>query len=1005
MTNETIKEELQNLVDRYEENKEQYEQTTYNETEVRNDFLNPFFELLGWDVLNTQKLSQGLREVKLESNVEVEEGEGIRKKKPDYEFRFARERKFFLEAKKPQVNILKDSKPAFQVKRYGWSAKLKISVLSNFKDIIIYDCTMQPNEKDAINKGIIAQYNYKEYVEKFDEIYKLLSKESVINGEFDTLYDSIEVSYTRKPFDDHFLEQIRKWRESLTIDIINNNQGITSIDINRFIQCFINRIIFLRICEDKQIEKYNVLKEINTYDQLKKLFGESDKKYNSGLFELIEGHELNISDEIIIRIFADLYYPNSIYAFEVIEPHILGAIYEMFLKEEVQVDSDKGFTIEKKEKMVDSQGVVTTPKYIVDTMVEQLMDKLLDKKSIEQIGALKIADICCGSGMFLLGVYDYLVEYYTKYYMKKYNINEGYIEEKELFLQPNQAITLSIEEKKNILLNNIFGVDIDPLAVEVAKFSLVLKMIEDSSPQEVEEYIKTYKCAILPNLDCNIRCGNSLVGMDYLELDDLSQEAEVISKINPFDWESEFFSQLCIDGFDAIIGNPPYIRTQNIIKYLNEEYQYIKHDSANYVTAKTELLDEYLLFIEKATKLLKEDGKLLYLVPNKFLSLQNGKCLRKYISENKYLSNLSNFYSNQIIPKRSTYLCVLELTKKENKEFAFKDIENVYLWRAGEEIKEKVYPIEYITEEPWIFWSEDNEEKLKNLDKTCKPLESFCDIYVGLQTSNDNIYIISPNTQDENYVYFTDYNGVDRKVERGILRPCIYDAQIEQFVDIDPNAYIVFPYKEMNGRTAILYTVEEMESDFPECYSYLKEYKEVLLERSIQNITDENWFKYGRSQSIGRFLNEKESLIWPVLSLKANYVYDEGTTLFTGGGNGPYYGLRMKNNCELKIEYIQAMLSYSFIEGLVKEKATTFRGAYYSHGKQFIKGLPIKDIDFSNQREVDLYNNIVNLMGQIKDINNKISNSKNKHDKNIQERIFEAKKIALDKDIQELYGI
>lgn len=157
----------------------EYKRSTYNETEVRVDFVNPFFKALGWDIDNEAGLPQHLREVTHEATVLVDEGGKKKGKKPDYSFKVGTELFFYLETKKPAVDITVDDAPAFQLRRYGWSGNLKVSVLTNFTDLYIYDCTIRPLESDKLGTAIVAHYNYTEYVDKFDEIYGLLSKEAV----------------------------------------------------------------------------------------------------------------------------------------------------------------------------------------------------------------------------------------------------------------------------------------------------------------------------------------------------------------------------------------------------------------------------------------------------------------------------------------------------------------------------------------------------------------------------------------------------------------------------------------------------------------------------------------------------------------------------------------------------------------------------------------------------------------------------------------------------------
>lgn len=505
---------LLKLVEAYQKHFKQYNRPDYNETEVRNDFVNPFFEILGWDVQNKKNLPQHLREVKHEASVFVEENGKQVKKKPDYEFHVGSTPYFFLETKKPNVDIMASKEAAFQTRRYGWNGNLEISVLSNFTDLVIYDTSVRPNENDKPSVAQVAHFHFTEYVDKFDEISRLLSYETVVSGAFEKTFENISSSLKKEPFDKYFLSQIKEWRLVLSEDIVKNNSTINQETLNIFVQKLINRIVFLRICEDRELEKYESLKNIGTYAELKKVFTAADKKYDSGLFELIDGEQFEISDSILVDIFKELYYPNSCYEFSIVDPFIIGQIYELFLEEEIVI-KDGIVVAERKPEIVDSQGVVNTPKNIADIIVKTTLTPLFSDEKFTEWDSYRIADICCGSGNFLLSAYEFIINRYIEYYMK--NCLDMAIQKGLLISDVGNNFKLSYEKKREILQNNIWGVDIDILAVEVAKFSLLIKLIEDSSLYEMESFVKNNNCRILPSLDNNIKNGNSLVDEKYIE--------------------------------------------------------------------------------------------------------------------------------------------------------------------------------------------------------------------------------------------------------------------------------------------------------------------------------------------------------------------------------------------------------------------------------------------------------------------------------------------------------
>lgn len=995
----TTKRFVADLVRTYNENYTQFQRATYNETQVRVDFVNRFFRLLGWDVDNERGLPQHLREVTHEATVVVEENGVHRSKKPDYSFKVGTEVLFFLETKKPAVNITVDAAPAFQLRRYGWSGNLKISVLTNFSDMYIYDCSIRPREGDDIGVAMIAHYHFDEYVEKFEEIYKMLSKESVLEGEFERQFSNIRGALRREPFDQYFLDQIRTWRNMLGEDVLQNNPDVDNETLNIFVQRILNRTIFLRICEDRCLENYESLRAVNTYRELRELFAVADRKYDSGLFELLDEDRLAVSDATIIEIFQNLYYPNNSYEFGVIDPYIIGQIYELFLDETLVIQPDGHIVAEDKPEVVDSQGAVNTPKNITDIIIEETLRPLYAGKTPEEVSQYRIADICCGSGNFLLSAFEYIVNYYIEYY-RQHDI-ENAIQCGHIYQAPGSTnYMLSYDIKRSVLQNNIFGVDIDPLAIEVTKFSLLLKALESSSLEELEEYHQRTHNRILPNLDENIKNGNSLVDMTYARYNrSIYSNIPLMNKLKMFDWNSEFGNR----KFDAIVGNPPYIRVQNMVHYSREEYDFYKSSASPYTTAQAETLDKYYLFIERGLNLLNDNGRLGYIVPHKFMNIKSGAELRELLTANFNVQKILHFGTHQAFRDRSTYTCILVLSKQANNTFEIGFVQNWNRFLFDHNAECLQYPSAYINRQPWSFLPQNIVAHLERISTSCVSLSSLAHIFVGVQTSADQIYIIHADREDESYIYSHDRQNREFRIEKAILRKSIYDTQLASYEKIIANSYIIFPYKEVNGRPA-LYSLAEMATDYPYALAYLEGFREKLDQRNMPGRNRENWFAFGRSQSIKRFLSG-EHLVWPVLSVGSNYVYDDEMVVFTGGGNGPFYGLEMKNSVHESIFYIQAILNHWLMELLVKSKASTFRGDYYSHGKQFIATLPIYKINFEDPNEVAKHQRIVDLVQTIMSLKEQLSTAPNIAQRTVLERSITAVNTELSSVIDELYQV
>ncbi len=555
------------LVERFTNNHADYHAQTYKEDQLRQEFLNPFFEALGWDMANAAGYAEAYKDVIHEDAIKI----GGQTKAPDYSFRVGGARKFFLEAKKPAVGIPSSGESAYQLRRYAWTAGLPVSVLTNFEHLAVYDCRKKPAPTDKAAIGRVHLYRHAEYVEKWDDIAAVFSKTAVLKGSFDKYAESTRGKRGTTTVDADFLEEIEDWRLQLAKSIAARNLTLTQREINYTVQLTIDRIIFLRICEDRGNESYNQLGIAATgtgvYESLLGLFRAADAKYNSGLFHFEkekdrEHHDvltpdLVIDDKVLKGIIGKLYYPECPYAFSVMPADILGRVYEQFLGKVIRLTDGHQAKVEDKPEVKKAGGVFYTPDYVVKYIVEKTVGKLLrvddpaGPVAPAQASKLRVLDPACGSGSFLLGAYDYLLNWH----LSQYEAAGPAKHKKELVERPGGGYRLTLAEKRRILVNNIYGVDIDPQAVEVTKLSLLLKVLEGEAQVSL-----LAKERALPDLDRNIRCGNSMVGPDFYDGPNaaLMQDTEEQLRINAFDWAKAFPATLKAGGFDAVIGNPPW---------------------------------------------------------------------------------------------------------------------------------------------------------------------------------------------------------------------------------------------------------------------------------------------------------------------------------------------------------------------------------------------------------------------------------------------------------------
>lgn len=1001
---------IKNLVEKFSEQYDSYKSPFYNETQLRREFLDPFFEALGWDVDNRQGYAEAYKDVIHEDSIKI----GGFTKAPDYGFRIGGVKKFFVEAKKPSVNLNSDTKPAFQLKRYAWSAKLPISILTDFEEFIIYDTRNKPNQSDPAVKSRIDYFKFTDYPNRWDEIHSIFSKEAILKGSFDKFIEDKKLKHGTNEVDNEFLKEIDKWREALAKDIATNNKSLTIRDLNFAVQKTIDRIIFLRICEDRSIETYGKLLGLqngqNIYKRLVETFREADQRYNSGLFHFREEKgvdespdtltpNLEVSDHVLRDIIKTLYYPNSPYEFSVLPLDVLGHVYEQFLGKVIRLENHKAI-VEEKPEVKKAGGVYYTPTFVVDYIVKNTVGKLLEGKTPKQIEKIKILDPACGSGSFLIGAYEYLLDWHRDYYTE--NLSEKYYKSKNpiIFQFGEKDWRLTTAEKKRILLNNIFGVDIDSQAVEVTKLSLLFKVLEGENQETLNRQLTLLHERALPDLSSNIKCGNSVVASDFYEESQKSLfDLEDKIKINTFDWKSEFSEIMGNGGFDVVIGNPPYIRIQNLQESSPKEVEYFKR---HYKSASSGNYDIYVVFIEKGLGLLNTKGLLGFILPHKFFNAQYGEPIRKLLSEGKHLSKIIHFGDLQIFKNATTYTCLLFLDKKKTSQLEHEKVKSIKSWLAEDSSEKSI--LDMPNSKEWNFSSGKGGELFAKLNNYPVKLGKVTRIFQGLVTGLDKVFILEGVAQISNHeVRVKDQKGKEYSLEHGLLKPFIKKITVSTYEKPYYHHWIIFPYI-LEGGEAKLISSEALSSTYPKTWRYLKSKESILRSRERNKWDHDKWYAFGRTQNLVQMQDPK--LIIQVVSKTGKYAYDGDGIYFTGGGNGPYYGLRWKDaEYQLSLHYLQAILGSPLLDFCLRRISSPFRGGYWSYGKRFIEKLPIKIINLSNPGDKDNHDNIVSLVNSSVELNNKLQKTNVDHDKAVLERQIKSVKQRINGLIYELYGL
>ncbi len=947
-TKEQAKQEVRKLVELFRYNIDVYKRPTYNETQTRQEFINPFFEALGWDVSNRQGYAEQYKEVVHEDTIKV----GRSTPAPDYSFRIGGQSKFFVEAKKPAVNIKEDVSPSYQLRRYAWSAKLPLSVVTDFEEFSVFDCRIKPNQKDKSSVGRIAYYTFEEYLDKFDEIYDVFSKEAVLKGSFDRYAESTKGKKGTAEVDSEFLKEIESWRELLAKNIALRNPDVSIYELNYAVQKIIDRIIFLRICEDRGIEPYGQLQTKSesggeVYTHLVNHFKLAESKYDSGIFDFgvdqITG-TLRIDDKILKTIIQSLYYPKSPYEFSVLGVEILGNVYEQFLGKVIRLTAGHQAKVETKPEVKKAGGVYYTPQYIVDYIVKNTVGKLVlvagKGKTPEEIEEIKILDPACGSGSFLIGAYTYLLRYHLDWYVS----NEPKRHKEAVFQVRENEWYLTTGEKKRILLNNVFGVDIDPQAVEVTKLSLLLKVLEHESMESVDQQMKLGLEGVLPNLGDNIKCGNSLIGSDYYGTGQVAlfDEAEM-RRVNVFDWEDKekgFGGIMKRGGFDVVIGNPPY----------GAEFSHdVRHFLSHKYRVPVPITDSFVLFLIKALNIIRIGGRQGFILPSTWLYMPSYVDLRKFLLSDIIVDQIVLFRS-PVFEKVTVETCIEIVVneKSTNAQMQFKEVSDKPSSFEG--------CVEILSQDQILAQKESNlcQSKYGSAQALFKRIS---DEHPRLGDLSTIICGLTPYRRGKGKPPQSQHTAKNR----------VFDADLKK--DITYRQYIM-------GRDFHRYTWQ---------------------------LQKERWISYGDWLAEPRYKAPFGDPVKIVIRQTADSIIANiDTNQYLSLKN--VHNLRINDN-RLSYPYLLGLLNSKLIswwyQGLIPEKGRVFAEVKVVN----LKKLPIRTIDFSNPTEKAQHDKLVALVDNMLELQKKYHEARMDRDKELYERQIKIVDAQIDQMVYDLYGL
>ncbi len=1008
---------IQRLVEVFERNLPAYKNSGYKEAQLRSEFIEPFFEELGWDVRNKQGWAEAYKDVITEDAIKV----GGYTKAPDYCFRIGGTRKFFLEAKKPSVDIRGDVSPAYQLRRYAWSADLPLSILTDFEEFAVYNCRVRPQLKDKPGQDRVMFIPYREYAERWDEIAAVFSRKAVLEGLFDKYAESVVGRRTTQEVDDEFLKEIEGWRDLLARNIALRNPSLSIRELNYAVQKTIDRIIFLRICEDRGAERYGQLQALlngpRIYRRLTEIFQQADEKYNSGLFHFREEKgmvsppdtlttALMIDDQVLKEILKNLYYPDSPYEFSVLGSEILGNIYEQFLGKVIRLTAGHHAVVEEKPEVRKAGGVYYTPTYIVDYIVKNTVGKLCEGKTPKQIEKLKILDPACGSGSFLIGAYTYLLNYHRDWYVKHLLPERGFEgaiakaalrklvpgEKPEMPIYQGRGGQwyLSTREKKRILLNNIFGVDIDSQAVEVTKLSLLLKVLENENQDTLDRQMKLWRERALPDLGNNIKCGNSLIGPDIYEAGSLRAERsnpisftpEDRERINAFDWKAEYPEIMRSGGFDVVIGNPPYVRQEALSDFKRYfETNYEAYDG---------VADLYTYFMEQGVKLLRDGGFFSIIVSSSFLRASYGESLRRTLKKHAAVLRIVDFGGLAIfVNAKDTYVCI-PLLQKGGKQARIEvaKVNNLDFTNLADHVRQHHFsiPSERLSAEAWALKSDEEAAVLAKITRAGKPLSEYVGrrIYYGIKTGLNDAFIIDNETRKQ-------LINQDKKSAE-LIKPLLGGEDIRRNIFHETGLWLIFTRRGVDINR------------YPAIHKHLAQWKEDLTPKRDKGVL--------KGRKPGRYA-------WYEIQDDVAYyeVFDGPKLIYPDIAKGPRFCLDVGGHYLANTAYclgtddlyLLGILNSRLFWYAISNISIPFgvrAGEYrYRLIYQYMEKVPIRVIDLSKPADKIAHDRMVPLVERMLDLHKRLAAAKNPDEKIRLDREIKSTDDQIDRLVYELYGL
>lgn len=637
--------------------------------------------------------------------------------------------------------------------------------------------------------------------------------------------------------------------------------------------------------------------------------------------------------------------------------------------------------VEDKPEVKKAGGVFYTPTYIVDYIVKNTVGALLEGKNPNEASKLRILDPACGSGSFLIGAYQFLLDWHLKYYTEHDPAQWAAGRKPRLAQISGREWRLTTSERKRILLNNIYGVDIDPQAVEVTKLSLLLKVLEGETQQTLDAQLTFLHERALPDLASNIKCGNSLIGPDFYSYGtqiDLFDEEERY-RINVFDWRSEFPDIFKAGGFDAVIGNPPYVRQEMLSefkKYFQIHYK-VYHGVA----------DLYSYFIEKGVSLLRDGGKFSYIVANKWMRANYGEPLRRWLKQ-VCIEEIVDFGDLPVFTSATTYPCVMRIVKKPSApSFRVVQVESLDFSDMEQYVRDNGYAarMDLMHDSGWTLADDRQKELLEKIKSKGMPLGEYVKgkIFRGILTGLNEAFVIDGETRAR--LISEDPESAE------IIKPFLAGRDIKRYCEPKNDKYLICV---PNGWTRAHSGKSDPRAWFKQNYSTIAAYLEPFREKAEKRCDKgEFWWELRPCDYYQEF--EKPKILYAEIATHGQFTFEADSSFSDTTsyiiGNHSFYLLGIINS--QLFTYMFSMIS------------SEIRGGFFRWKRQYMYPISIRVIDFTSPPDAARHDRMVSLVTAMLDLHTQLAAARTPDEKTSLQRLIESTDHEIDRLVYELYDL